>query len=84
MADDPVPAAPQPPAAAQQQPSKTRQYMLLAAVAVGLLFILINSRSVKINFIFGSVQMSLFFALALSTLIGVVIGYLMAKFGERN
>ncbi|MGZ5340655.1 MAG: lipopolysaccharide assembly protein LapA domain-containing protein [Solirubrobacterales bacterium] len=55
---------------------------MLAVVA--LVFILLNSQEVKIKFIFATVNAPLFFALAISTLLGLIIGWLVARMRRGN
>jgi uncharacterized integral membrane protein len=54
--------------------------MVVILAVIALLFILLNSQEVKIKFIFATVHAPLFFALAISTLLGLVIGYAIARF----
>jgi uncharacterized integral membrane protein len=57
------------------------KFWLLVALAVfALIFILLNSQDVKIKFIFFTVKAPLFSALALSTILGLIIGWGVARF----
>jgi uncharacterized integral membrane protein len=53
---------------------------IVALIVVALIFILLNSQEVKIKFIFTTVTAPLFFALALATLLGLIIGWAIARF----
>ena len=55
-------------------------FLIVAAIAV--VFILLNSKSVDINFIVATVNTSLVVALLVATLLGIVIGYLAALFSR--
>jgi uncharacterized integral membrane protein len=55
-------------------------WLIVALIVVALIFILLNSQEVKIKFLFATVKAPLFFALALSTILGLVIGWAVARF----
>jgi uncharacterized integral membrane protein len=57
--------------------------MALAAIAA-LLFILLNSQDVKVKFLFSTTTAPLFFALAISTVLGLIVGYLLGRFRGRR
>jgi len=55
-------------------------WVLIALAVFALIFILLNSQEVKIKFIFFTVHAPLFSALALSTILGLIIGWGVARF----
>jgi uncharacterized integral membrane protein len=61
-----------------------RFWALVVAAAVAVLFIALNSKSVDINFIVATVNTSLVVALLVATLLGVIVGYLLALFRKRD
>jgi len=69
------------------KPGRGIKFWLLIALAVfAVIFILLNSQDVKIKFIFFTVKAPLFSALALSTILGLIIGWGVARFrrGDHN
>jgi uncharacterized integral membrane protein len=52
-----------------------RAWVIGVAVAVLVLFVALNSHQVKVNFIVGSAQTPLIFALLIAAALGAVIGY---------
>jgi len=72
---------------AQTQRTKGRGakfWAFVVAAAVAVIFIVLNSKSVDINFIVATVNTSLVVALLVATLLGVVIGYLGARFRSQG
>jgi uncharacterized integral membrane protein len=59
-------------------------WAFVAVAVVAVLFIVLNSKSVDINFLVATVNTSLVVALLVATLLGMVIGYLGARFRERD
>ena len=59
-------------------------WAFVAAAIVALLFIVLNSKSVDINFLVATVNTSLVVALLVATVLGIVVGYLGARFRERD
>ena len=60
--------------------SRGFKFWLLVAIAVfAVVFILLNSQEVKIKFVFFTVHAPLFSALALSTILGLIIGWGVAR-----
>jgi uncharacterized integral membrane protein len=57
---------------------------IVVLIVIALIFILLNSQEVKIKFIFATVHAPLFFALAISTLLGLIIGWAIARFRRDN
>lgn len=55
-------------------------WLFVLAAAVAVLFIVLNSKSVDINFIVATVNTSLVVALLVATLLGIIIGYLGPRF----
>lgn len=53
-------------------------------VVLAIVFIALNSKHVDINFVFATVNTSLVFALAIATVLGVLIGWLGARFRHRG
>lgn len=72
------------PVEAPRRRSNARAWILGIAVVLAGVFILLNSNEVKINFIFGEAKMSLVFALAISTLLGFMIGWLSARWRTHH
>jgi uncharacterized integral membrane protein len=54
-----------------------RNWALGIAVVVAIIFIAQNSQSVKVKFLFVDTTTPLIFALLITTLLGVVIGYVL-------
>ena len=52
-----------------------RAWVIGVAVALLVLFVALNSHQVKVNFIVGSAQTPLIFALLIAAALGAVIGY---------
>jgi uncharacterized integral membrane protein len=52
-----------------------RAWFIGVAVALLILFVALNSRQVKVNFIVGSAQTPLIFALLIAAALGALIGY---------
>jgi uncharacterized integral membrane protein len=52
-----------------------RAWVIGVAVALLILFVALNSHQVKVNFIVGSAQTPLIFALLIAAALGAVIGY---------
>ena len=52
-----------------------RAWVIGVAVALLILFVALNSHQVKVNFIIGSAQTPLIFALLIAAALGAVIGY---------
>ena len=60
----------------QSQPDKRpKRALLIGAVLVLLLLLALNSQSVEVNFILGSAEMPLFFALAIAAALGALVGW---------
>jgi uncharacterized integral membrane protein len=60
----------------RSQPDKNPKRWLLIGAAVFLLLLLaLNSQSVEVNFILGSAEMPLFFALAIAAALGARVGW---------
>jgi uncharacterized integral membrane protein len=55
---------------------------ILVLVVLAVVFIALNSQEVKIDFLVGETTAPLVFALVISTLLGFVIGYLIARIGR--
>lgn len=56
-----------------------RRWGLMAAAAILVLFMALNSQTVKVNLIFGSAEMPLIFALLIAALLGALVGWVVAK-----
>jgi uncharacterized integral membrane protein len=70
------PHGPAEPAAGRQS---GRRYGLIAVAIVLLLFMALNSQTVKVNLILGSAEMPLIFALLIAALLGAIVGWVVPK-----
>jgi uncharacterized integral membrane protein len=70
----------------QSQPDKSpKRPLLIGAGLVLLLILALNSQSVEVNFIFGSAEMPLFFALVAAAALGALVGGAMPRIrGSRH
>ncbi len=59
----------------QRKETNWRAWGLAVLVVIVIIFIAINSQKVTVKFLFFDVSMPLIFALLITTVIGVVIGY---------
>jgi uncharacterized integral membrane protein len=59
----------------QRKETNWRAWALGVLVVLVIIFIAINSQKVTVNFVFFDVSMPLIFALAITTVIGMIIGY---------
>jgi len=59
-------------------------WLLLGISVFAVIFILLNSQEVKIKFVFFTVHAPLFSALALSTILGLIIGWGVARSRSRR
>lgn len=57
-----------------------RFWLFVIVAALAVVFIVLNSKDVDINFIVATVNTSLVVALLVATLLGIIIGYLAALF----
>lgn len=71
MAD---PAGHQRPLAPSKEPNWKRRALAAGAVVL-LIFMALNSQKVEVNFIFGSAQMPLIFALLIAAALGALVGW---------
>jgi uncharacterized integral membrane protein len=67
-----------------KQGREWRIWLIAAIVVYGLLFVVLNSKSVKISFVFFSAQSSLLVALLLAGALGFVAGWLVRRRHERG
>jgi uncharacterized integral membrane protein len=85
-----APLAPEAPVAAEERRDETRRgafqpglwlrLILIAAGAVYLiLFVVLNTRTVRVRFVFDSTRVSLIWVIVLSVLIGIVLGVLLSQ-----
>ena len=56
-----------------------RRWGLITVGVVLLLFMALNSQTVKVNLIFGSAEMPLIFALLIAALLGAIVGWVVPK-----
>lgn len=70
--------------ATEEKKNTTRLWLLGIAAAAAIVFILLNSQEVKIRFVFGTTTAPLIFALAISTVLGLIVGYLLGRFRDRD
>ena len=56
-----------------------RRWALWVVAAILVLFMALNSQSVKVNLIFGSAEMPLIFALLIAALLGALAGWVWAR-----
>ncbi|MFN2611945.1 MAG: lipopolysaccharide assembly protein LapA domain-containing protein [Solirubrobacterales bacterium] len=68
----------------EKQRNNGRLWLLGIAALVALVFILLNSQEVKIKFVVGTTTAPLIFALAISTVLGLVVGYLIGRFRNHD
>lgn len=61
----------------QRKETNWRAWGLAALVVVVIIFIAINSQKVTVKFVFFDVTMPLIFALLITTVLGVIIGYVV-------
>jgi uncharacterized integral membrane protein len=61
--------------APRQEGRGWRFYVIVAAVVLLLIFVIQNSQSVPVDFLFTTVDTPLFFALLIAGLLGAVIGW---------
>ncbi len=61
-----------------------KHWGILVAVVLAVVFIALNSQEVQIDFLIGEANAPLVFALLISTLLGLVIGYLTARMRRRD
>jgi uncharacterized integral membrane protein len=67
------------PADAGSERQAWRRYGLIAVAVVLLLFMALNSQTVKVNLIVGSAEMPLIFALLIAALLGAIVGWVVPK-----
>jgi uncharacterized integral membrane protein len=68
----------------QAKPRNGRNWALGVAVVVAIIFIAQNAQSVKVKFLFVDTTTPLIFALLISTLLGIVIGYVFPLVRRRR
>jgi uncharacterized integral membrane protein len=68
----------------EHKESNARMIVLGLLIALVVLFFILNNDEVKINFIVATTTTSLFWALILSTLAGIIIGWLFAHSRARR
>lgn len=61
-------------AAPKEEPNWKRRALAVGAVVL-LIFMALNSQKVEVNFIFGSAQMPLIFALLIAAALGALVGW---------
>jgi uncharacterized integral membrane protein len=76
MADDRV--------SEEEKSNTVRLWLIGIASLLALIFILLNSQDVRIRFIFGTTTAPLIFALAISTVLGLIVGYLVGRFRDHD
>ena len=64
--------------------SRWRLWASVAAIILAAIFILQNSKEVKVEFFFATVEAPLIFALLFAALLGLVIGVLMPGRGRSK
>jgi uncharacterized integral membrane protein len=67
------------PTARREAGSSWRRWALIAAIALLLLFMALNSQKVEVNLIFGSAEMPLIFALLIAACLGALVGWVVPK-----
>jgi uncharacterized integral membrane protein len=81
MAD---PAGHQRPTAQKSEPNWKRRALAAGAVVLAI-FMALNSQKVEVNFIFGSAQMPLIFALLIAAGLGALVGWAAPRLrGSRS
>jgi len=68
----------------QRQTSATdvpgwKTWLLLAVGAILVVFVALNSQRVEVNFIFGSAEMPLIFALVAAAALGALVGWALPR-----
>jgi uncharacterized integral membrane protein len=56
-----------------------RRWAFITAAVVLLIFMALNSQTVKVNLIFGSAEMPLIFALLIAAVLGAIVGWVVPK-----
>jgi uncharacterized integral membrane protein len=70
----------------QRRERGAKFWLFVIAAALAIVFIVLNSKQVDINFIVATVNTSLVVALLVATLLGMIVGWLAARLraGGRN
>ena len=68
----------------EKKNNTVRLWLMGIAALLALIFILLNSQDVRIRFIFGTTTAPLIFALAISTVLGLIVGYLYGRFRDHD
>jgi uncharacterized integral membrane protein len=67
------------------QPGLWSRLIAIAAIAVyALLFVVLNTRRVKVRFVFASTRVSLIWVILLSLAVGVALGVLLSQLHRRR
>jgi uncharacterized integral membrane protein len=67
------------------QPGRWSRLIAITAIAVyALLFVVLNTRHVKVDFVFASPRVSLIWVILLSLGVGVVLGVLLSQLHRRR
>jgi uncharacterized integral membrane protein len=72
------------PGAVKQTTSSVKHFIVLALLAVVVIFAVINTQKVDVDWVFGTVQTPLIVVIAVTLLIGLVVGYGSAKYRGRG
>jgi uncharacterized integral membrane protein len=64
--------------------SELHSWAFGVAIALLILFVALNSRQVKVNFIFATAKTPLVFALLLAALFGALLGWLWPRLRRRR
>jgi uncharacterized integral membrane protein len=67
-----------------QEKSNGKLGLIAVLGLIALVFILLNSQEVKIKFLVGTTTAPLIVALAISTVLGLVVGYMMGRLHDRD
>jgi uncharacterized integral membrane protein len=67
-----------------QKKNNGRLGLIAVLGLIALVFILLNSQEVKIKFLVGTTTAPLILALAISTLLGLVVGYMMGRIHDHD
>lgn len=72
------------PQASTETPPNWKRRALIAVGVVLLLFMALNLQKVEVNFIFGSAQMPLIFALLIAAALGALVGWAAPRLRESR
>ena len=63
----------------QRRERGAKFWLFIIAAAIAIVFIVLNSKDVEVNFLLATVNTSLVVALLVATLLGMIVGWLAAR-----